>query len=386
MTLTDATATGWDELVVDFGRDGNAAAFRLTGWSDPEPGETWSLGAESRLVIPAPARPSPYVMALKVRPLVADAGLPLQRLRVTVNGVEVGSFVLHRASVRACLLPADLVAARPSLEICFHLPDAARPVDVGLNADRRWLGVAFSTVTLYPDSQPALPDTLRAAAGDTAAAELAPSDLLSRFESLGQNCEFGLVQRQAGAEPLGLLRFSSTPLPQLLAALEARLEGMGSAATTEVLISPNGQEYMVKDRRFGFLYHAWVNVDEMSPEAILQREIRRIPLLVRKLLEDLAAAEKIFVFKGMEAVSEEEALPLAMALRRYGPNTLLLTTLADARHPGGTVEWRGPGLLVGYLDRFAPEHNAHDFLFDQWIGLCRAAWRLRLAAAPARPG
>jgi len=33
-------------------------------------------------------------------------------------------------------------------------------------------------------------------------------DLVLQFESIGDNCELGLVQRRAGSEPLGLLRFA----------------------------------------------------------------------------------------------------------------------------------------------------------------------------------
>src|SRR5436305_104536 len=33
-------------------------------------------------------------------------------------------------------------------------------------------------------------------------------DLATRFESLGDNCEFGILQRLEGAEPLGLLRWA----------------------------------------------------------------------------------------------------------------------------------------------------------------------------------
>jgi len=37
-------------------------------------------------------------------------------------------------------------------------------------------------------------------------------DLVQRFESLGDNCEFGMVQRYAGAEPLSLFRFIVLPI------------------------------------------------------------------------------------------------------------------------------------------------------------------------------
>jgi hypothetical protein len=59
-------------------------------------------------------------------------------------------------------------------------------------------------------------------------------DLVLNFESIGDNCEFGLVQRMAGAEPLGLLRFSSTPLPLLVRALRARFDGLADPANVLV--------------------------------------------------------------------------------------------------------------------------------------------------------
>ncbi|HEX2941395.1 MAG TPA: hypothetical protein VHO91_10130 [Rhodopila sp.] len=43
-------------------------------------------------------------------------------------------------------------------------------------------------------------------------------DILFAFESLGDNCEFGLVQRYHGIEPLGLLRLAGFNVP-----FEARL-------------------------------------------------------------------------------------------------------------------------------------------------------------------
>lgn len=42
--------------------------------------------------------------------------------------------------------------------------------------------------------------------------DMLPSELVARFESLGDNCEFGLVQRHFGAEPVGVFRFP-TPKP-----------------------------------------------------------------------------------------------------------------------------------------------------------------------------
>ena len=376
-------------ITIEFGAQKGGEAYRAGGWSTAEAQETWTSGPESTLVLPTPKRAATYVMNLRLRPRVAPPILGAQRVQVLVNDTEVGNFVIDRRTLRTCLVPWDIIQGQADLRVTFRLPDAARPSDLGLGNDRRQLGVAMARLEFYPDVYEAWQPGAELA-GDTAvevdvakimAVDQIPlHDLMLGFESIGQNCEFGLVQRQCQAEPLGLLRFSSTPLPLLIDALEARFDGMGAPDTITVSISSNGREYMVNDKRFGFVYHAWVNAGEMAEADVVKREARRVPFLVRKLLEDLEAGEKTFVFKGMGAMPEEEVFPLAMAIRRYGPNTLLFVTLSDAEHRGGTVEAREAGFLVGYVDRFAPGDNAHDLLLGQWVKVCREAKRLRIAA------
>jgi hypothetical protein len=68
---------------------------------------------------------------------------------------------------------------------------------------------------------------------------------------------------------------------------------------------------------------------------------------------------------------------LVEALRVYGPAELLWVTLHDSEHPPGTVEAVAPGLLKGYIDRFAPGENAHALSLECWIALCRNALALQ---------
>ncbi|MBE7247769.1 MAG: hypothetical protein INR63_22720, partial [Actinomycetospora chiangmaiensis] len=51
--------------------------------------------------------------------------------------------------------------------------------------------------------------------GDRTTAALL-AERLHAFRSLGDNCEFGFVQRYGGVEPSGLLRFSYTPMEDLI--------------------------------------------------------------------------------------------------------------------------------------------------------------------------
>jgi len=151
---------------------------------------------------------------------VIEGRLPSQRLVICVNGVRVDEFTLSRRGVRACLVPWNLLAGAPMLDIAFTTPDAARLSDFAPGADRRQLGFAFESLLLYPSAHAEWqsggglsgPEPVPVDIGSILAADQMPlNELMLRFESLGQNCEFALLQRQCSAEPLGLLRFSSTP-------------------------------------------------------------------------------------------------------------------------------------------------------------------------------
>src|ERR1700728_2334775 len=110
-------------------------------------------------------------------------------------------------------------------------------------------------------------------------------DLVLQFESIGDNCEFGLLQRQAGAEPLGLLRFAGVPLRNLLRGLDARFANI--ADLKHIRINPEHGEYMVKLTKYDFTYHAHVLVDDMTAEALHRQQCRTVGFLAEKLVHDL---------------------------------------------------------------------------------------------------
>ena len=73
--------------------------------------------------------------------------------------------------------------------------------------------------------------------------------LMLRFESIGEDCEFGSVQRRYGAEPLGLLRWNDASYPALAAALEQDFAGCGEPETTMLDVGAIDEVY-VRDRRW----------------------------------------------------------------------------------------------------------------------------------------
>src|SRR3954449_2320215 len=49
-----------DALIVDFRAGGNSGVYRRSGWAEPEPEHTWTIGPESRLELPRPTTPGAY--------------------------------------------------------------------------------------------------------------------------------------------------------------------------------------------------------------------------------------------------------------------------------------------------------------------------------------
>lgn len=206
-------------------------------------------------------------------------------------------------------------------------------------------------------------------------------ELLLNFESFGDNCEFGVFQRQAGLEPLGLLRFSFSSMPQLIRALQNRFEKIAELEKIDITIAKN-KELMVTLRDYGFYYHTRRNEGEIEIETLRRDEQKKLGFLVRRLIDTLTTGEKIFIRKGEKTKTREQAKKLLEEMRAYGPATLLWVTEADPENPPGTVRLLEPGLLRGRIDAFAPYTDAHSIAYTSWVDICTNAFVLWKSSAP----
>ena len=209
-----------------------------------------------------------------------------------------------------------------------------------------------------------------------APAGLTAGALLGTFESLGDNCEFGIAQRYAGIDPLGLFRLSSAPIADLTHAVETRFAHYGGSGDIEVRVGAGGYLFC-HSRRYGFAYHTGDTAPRTTPAAILDREVRRVAYLKERLLADLAAGDKILVRKGPPGESEAAVRRLLAALRAIGPATLLRVCAEDGRVEPGRVVWCGEGLMQGTLPHFAPYAAATDADLASWLAVCGRAYALR---------
>jgi hypothetical protein len=123
------------------------------------------------------------------------------------------------------------------------------------------------------------------------------------FESLGESCDFGLMQRCAGVEPLGIYRFAGTSLDQLLSALDNEFDGVGDPENFSLVLGGRApyREFMVAERTIGG-YHTFIVEGEMEPDEVRTRQAKHLKFLRRKILEDLRTAEKNMGLEGGNSV------------------------------------------------------------------------------------
>jgi tetratricopeptide (TPR) repeat protein len=203
---------------------------------------------------------------------------------------------------------------------------------------------------------------------------LTETDIIMQFESLGENCEFGLVQRYFNAEPLGLLRFAATSQAMLLEALRAGFEGVGDPAYTTLTANPG--EYITGDRRYGMVSHTFINPRSVAADALFPKQCKRLSYLRRKLLDDLAAAEKTFVVLASADATDDAAREIHAAMRAYGPARLLFVRARVAGCEPGSLRVAEAGLMFGYLDRYGHGGAGAGWNISNavWLDLCRNAY------------
>ncbi|HVY17301.1 MAG TPA: hypothetical protein VHB27_18910 [Rhodopila sp.] len=200
-----------------------------------------------------------------------------------------------------------------------------------------------------------------------------PSDveLVTAFESLGDNCELGLLQRRVYAEPLGLLRFAGISLASLVTGLRTRFAGIADAEAVRIV--PENGEYMVHLPRHGIVYHADAKVGQADPDALHRQQARILPFLADKLVADLTSGEKTMVFRQNEPLLANGLNDLRQAVATYGPAVLLWVQAARPGHPAGSVDVIDDRLMVGYVSGLAPRHHVPDLDVPSWIAMLRQA-------------
>jgi hypothetical protein len=410
-TTVDPTAERARQIYT-FGQRGDVRPYLGEGWHRGEQTLTWTVADVAHIDLPAPPGRGPHVLRMSFLPLVIDGAVPGQDFTVLAHGVVLGQFHAAAETTLVVPLPEELARAGETLPITLHLPDARRPNEVSDTTDSRLLGLAFRSIEVeavdprlaavslrgdhvagpaplavseqFLDTEPeALAGAIKKELG------IEVSDLLRGFESLGENCEFGIVQRKLGIEVLGLFRFGNVYLKSLLRGLNDDFDAATLVSEMSVSISRNAAqpEYIIELPRYGMRWHTFVRPQDMDKHAVLSRETVKLGYLRRRFIDGLRTGRKICLLKRARPLSVAEAMAVYSELNRRGPNTLLCVGIASDGRPPGSVDLLAPGLMRGHVAAFAPNDDVESVDIADWLRVAANAaaldWEWRPRSLPA---
>lgn len=359
---------------IRFGVGGNDQGFIGEGWGGDEPHVRWAVGTHSSLRIPPVSSRENLLLTASLFPIeLRDK--PSQQMIVAVNDRLIGELTLHPGNGEyAVVVPADILLPDRHNLVGFIYRHCASPHECDPR-DARRLAVAFRRLDLSPTDFEfhRTPRLLRPEQIDTDRT-LRAKQVVERFQSLGQNCEFGLVQRQCGAEPLGLLRFSSIRLERLLHGIRTRFQGIGDLEDIHVQCEGPGKEYAGHQQRYEIDYHTFRNEGRIDLDDFRRREAQRLRYLADSLMMEIDNADKVFVVQRSEfPLPPSEVLPLFAALLALNKsNALLYVTECGTEfgHLRNRVDEVAPGLYRARISKLAPGDDARLFDYPAWLKIC----------------
>lgn len=141
--------------MLQFGPGGNGGPYLIRGWSRPEAwGGAWSVGKRAELVIVV-SNDTGQPLQLDVEAVgLLPRGSGRQTAQVKINGLDAGS--LHFDGVqnrgwRRFVVPSEAlaVAGPVTLYVAFEIDEPTRPIDLGMNQDRRRLGIGLLKAVIH---------------------------------------------------------------------------------------------------------------------------------------------------------------------------------------------------------------------------------------------
>jgi hypothetical protein len=214
------------------------------------------------------------------------------------------------------------------------------------------------------------------------------SDLYQRFEGIGNNCEFGILQRKAGFDPPGLFRnVGFLNVEQIIHAIVTNLDGMFEGGNFFYELRAGWPDHTLICKRFGFSFHSGIPAATATgtPEwdRQTQKNLAAFRFLKEKFRADLVSGDKILVYRSKQAVPIGRVRELFAAIRSRGPCSLLYV-VEDAGKPSGWVDLIEDGLLMGAVPCLSNE-NPPRIDFAAWEAIARTALTNRFGAEGLPP-
>jgi hypothetical protein len=388
--------------VYTFGLSHNALP---AGPDDQDGGEnefSVAEGSSGQLKLLAPRAAGTYALRVDARPLMDSCASLGLKATVLLDGMVIGQVCVREPSAWVMALPRELTEKRDVLRLSFRLPEATGQTGFGPLEATQPNGIAVTRIALFPlprcltpvaclraeqagvlrsvavsgqflkDAASALPAAIEAALGTDI------PTMVRRFESLGTDHEFGIVQRKLGLELVNLFRFCNGTLVDLIQALTDDLKAATNPDQVTLMVDNAGHPFLAASS-YHLRWPAFVCENDADLETSRSTNAVTLGYLRRKFYEGLRTGRKIYVLKQRRPVPVAEAAALLMELNRSGTATLLCVSEASHDRLPGEVELMLPGLMRGYVERFAPDTDIEAADPADWLRVLANATLLQPA-------
>ena len=361
----------------------NQFAELAHGFGPPETDFAWAIGRSSDLVVPLDGSGSPVLALLDMRPFEDPNAQMRQRVAIGVDGRLIGFFNLRARVVLA--LRVEPRAGQRQATLHFDNIDAAHEVDRRSSHLGQPFAWALASVRVTPApprlaaaSMPAMTGTHDDGSLDRAVETLTGlslTHLATRFESLGNTCELGILQLQLlGHEQATLLRTSGIPQRELVEGLAEDFALLGRPDTISWMWRPEPDATWRLNSGIYQLSNPtpYLRSAPVPPDAT-RRAARAMAWLAGKFIADQHEGGKIYVIRLPVIEAIEEAALAVLAMLRRRSNAPLLWLVADASSPRGSVDRLPSGVLRGQLGAEAAGRGIDT---DVLINVLAGAWML----------
>lgn len=135
-------------VLVDFTVGGGADPLKVSGWSKPETGFTWSQGTTAILAARVKPTDSPITFRFKAAGMIKEPELPFQPVEVFINNDKVADLQVGSTAEFSVPIPPGMTKAGGLLTITFRTPKATSPKALGMTEDERVLGIRVFNIAL----------------------------------------------------------------------------------------------------------------------------------------------------------------------------------------------------------------------------------------------
>jgi len=133
---------------IRFTSGGESERFRVAGWSSVEKDCTWTSGQSAKLKFSIAKTHGPLVLKMRLMGLTKQPELLFQPVEVDVNGSKLADWeVGGEFTDYVTTIPSEIIGGG-ELEIELKTPKATTPQSLGMNDDKRVLGVCCAEMAI----------------------------------------------------------------------------------------------------------------------------------------------------------------------------------------------------------------------------------------------